>query len=139
MRLSLSIVLITLMLIPLVSAHLEEGDEPPKIISFIWALHSWTHWIVWILFIYTCYYFRSFLGRLSGHPLYCMKEENIKEYSKENAFKQVHGVFVWIMIVWTIIHFSELVGAQMGYSELPVYSLAAIIPGEEIWEWAYIS
>ena len=138
MKRFLLIIFLGLALIPLISAHAEEGIEPPKIISLIWAFHSWTHWLVWIFFIYTCYYFRYLFGHVSNHPKYCMAEEKKKEYSKEDRIKQMHGVFVWIMLVWAIIHLSELVGAQLGYSELPVYSIGEFIHGDELWEWVYI-
>lgn len=138
MRLFFLIIFMSLALIPFISAHAEEGIGPPKIISFIWALHSWTHWLVWIFFIYTCYYFRYLFGHVSNHPRYCMAEEKKREYSKEDRIKQMHGIFVWIMLIWTIIHLSELIGAQLGYSELPVYSIVEFIPGDELLELVYI-
>ncbi len=119
-------------------AHVEEGIAPPVLVQAIWSIHSWTHWLVWIFFIYSCYYFRYYIGRKLGHPSGCMVSENGRGYFPEGNLKIFHRTFVWIMIVWTAIHLSELAGGLFGYAELPVYSLGELIPGEEIWEWIYV-
>ncbi|HLC68858.1 MAG TPA: hypothetical protein VJH24_03380 [Candidatus Bilamarchaeaceae archaeon] len=118
--------------------HAEEMPAPPEPINTLWFIHSWTHWMVWIGFIYTCYYFRFFIGHKLGHPSHCAVPEKEGEYLPEDSLKQIHGIFVWLMIIWTAIHISEIIGGQFGYGHPEVYSLSELIPGEEIWEWMYV-
>lgn len=140
---TLCILAVFFLLAPTISAHVDETEEektePPAFFEIVWLIHSWTHWLVWIGFLYTCYYFRFLVGRLLGHPLSCMSPEKQISYKRESKIKQFHGFFVWLMFIWTIVHASELIGELLGYEHPIVYSFGPSIPFAEVWEWAYVA
>lgn len=95
---------------PIVAAHVahaEPGVAPESIWYQIFLLHDWIHPIFFLLLIYSCYYFRFFLGRMLGEPKTCMGNCS-GCYKSEGWLKQYHRYFFWITLFLTFIHIGEI-------------------------------
>src|SRR3989338_11263284 len=103
--------------------------DPPEFLKTLWTIFSWTHWIVWVGFLYTCYYYRYFIGKMRDDPSECGEPEDKNNYAKENSIKQWHRIFVWLIIIFTIIYITKLVAPLLGYK---VYSFGKEVTGLKI-------
>ncbi len=115
-----TIFLIFLFLLQIVSAHEipEAGINPLLRIAFtIWDFHDNVHWMIFIPFIGTCYYFRYITGRkIFSHPKVCgLNEIKSREYKGEFVINFFHRYFFWAMFILIFIHLTEVIAQSLGW------------------------
>lgn len=111
-----------LLLVRLSMAH-EMSEEVStgqfSLLMSLWQFHDAVHWMIFLPFIATCYYFRYLSGRkLFRDPKTCGTTDlDGKGYKGEIFIVRFHRIFFWLMLIFVLVHFSETVAKTAGLIE----------------------
>src|SRR3989338_966872 len=111
------IVLILTVMLALLYAHEVKQENP--LVEFllpIWEFHDAFHWMIAVLFFGTCYHFRYVASRPTSHPPFCGAVEN-QLHTEESLLKKLHRYFFWLMLIFILIHASEIIFKWRGEIE----------------------
>ena len=116
-----------LLSLSIVLAHAEHAEpvvDKSSILYKIFLLHDWIHPVLFILMIYSCYYFRFFSARrINNEPKTCTGDCS-NCYKEEGFLKKYHRYFFWGTFILLFVHIGEVI---------PSINNISSIDGIEFW------